>query len=317
MYYLIYKLLNKLAFKVSVFRKVAPMIYSNFHYIKRNNDNIVLELKLDARNTHLGDRLFLIHLIQYCINYNIKLKVDSSDISSNKIYRRIFGTNYDKILSKHLPSTIVLILEPSYLKFYKSIDNNNYVIVDFNDHTTSSKISFALLDSFKYLYFSDYRNSAISEIRLPCTPIDEFTYIKSLNINHKYYLFNNYIDSGKFRLLFINNKKLIDKCVELKKQGYHFIHVGSNSDKIHDLNVYNFIDIDLRGHLSIEDLILLTNSEFIVGAITYDNFIMHLIGLAKKNSFILFRGRFSKQKYDHHINYVNNTFYSESKIYYI
>tara|TARA_B110000879_G_scaffold212100_1_gene306952 strand:+ start:2108 stop:2647 length:540 start_codon:yes stop_codon:yes gene_type:complete len=135
---------------------------------------------------------------------------------------------------------------------------------------------------------------------------DEF-----LNIDNKYYIFSNYIDSGWFRKYFVNVNALEKKAVYLKNQGYKILHVGSEKDLNKDNKKYKFIDQDLRGKLSISELIQLVAKKNIIGAVTYDNFIMHLCGIYDKKTFVLFRGRFSKKNATKHIKYINPLFFND------
>jgi len=74
----------------------------------------------------------------------------------------------------------------------------------------------------------------------------------------------------------------------------------------------------LRGTLSIVELVDLISSKRIVGAVTYDNFIMHLVGIFDKKAFVLFRGRFLRKNVDLHLNFVNSVFFrSNNKISYL
>jgi hypothetical protein len=135
-------------------------------------------------------------------------------------------------------------------------------------------------------------------------------FINEFNADFEYFIYSNYIDSGKFRKYCINNKSLEIQAVNLKKEGYKLIHVGSKNDLFNDQSVYNFIDIDLRGELSISQLIQLIGNKKIKGVVSYDNFIMHLSGIFDKKSFVLFRGRFFKKNIISHIKFINIVFFT-------
>jgi len=142
---------------------------------------------------------------------------------------------------------------------------------------------------------------------------------KITNYSHKFHfyesdfeaqfvVFNNYVNSGFFRLFFIKNIVLEERCEYLKKQGFKVIHVGSPADKSSDSRRYDFVDIDLRGQLPMNDLLDLLSSHNVHEIVTYDNFIMHMAHIFNKSTSVLFRGRFLSKNRLLHINYINNTF---------
>ena len=107
-------------------------------------------------------------------------------------------------------------------------------------------------------------------------------------------VFNNYIASGLFRKFFVEEELLYSKCVQLRKEGHKIIHLGSESDKRSDLREYPFVDYDLRGKLSLKQLLNLVVHPSVASTVTYDNFFMHLFGMLGKDAHVLFRGRFTK-----------------------
>ena len=252
--------------------------------------------------THLGDRLFFIPLIYTLLTHNFIIKLSRKDILTNDLLENILGFK----LPQGVPNNndIVIYPRPSFLSFKNNY--SNVVLVDFLDTNIKYKISKQLIDSFARLLSINFESNYKLKI-FNCSSLH-------LKGNHKfYYLFSNYINSGKFRKFFIKESLLINKAKELKNAGFEIIHVGSLEDLNSDSRVYSFVDIDLRGKLDLNEFICLVASENILGAVTYDNFLMHLLGiLNKKNSYVFFRGRFSSKNYDHHINFVNNNFYNSN-----
>ena len=84
-------------------------------------------------------------------------------------------------------------------------------------------------------------------------------------------------------------------------------------DLLGDKRSYDFIDIDLRRYLKFRVGVF---SECRNGgwAVTYDNFIMHLIGIFNKRAFVLFRvGGFLKRNSELHYNFINPVFFQTGK----
>ena len=121
----------------------------------------------------------------------------------------------------------------------------------------------------------------------------------------KVILFNNYVDSGKFRLAFIDKSLLDKECIKLKRDGYEIWHVGSQKDKQYDKVDYNFVDLDLRGTTGLSDIIQFFRDGKIQGVVSFDNIFLHLAELYQIKSNILFRGKFTKKVKSNHFNSIN------------
>ena len=112
-----------------------------------------------------------------------------------------------------------------------------------------------------------------------------------MNGNEKYILFNNYIDSSAFRINKKMLKSLDDKAKELKKKfNARIIHTGSQNDKKNDYKHYDFVDLDLRGKTTVEDIFYLLSRDNVLYNVSFDAFQMHVAFLYNKKSFIKFRG---------------------------
>lgn len=252
--------------------------------------------------THLGDRLFFIPLIDQLLKsgYSVRLS-ESDDVTNTLIVNILQSPPLEKVMP--LSTDIVVYPMPSYLNFRGRYKNS--LIVDFTDATTERKIAEQLIISFKLLF----------RLRIaPCGFISENITASSSDYlipESRYIVFSNYIHSGGFRKFFVDNDRLNAAAVAMRANGYKILHVGSPADALNDSTYYSFVDIDLRGKLSIEQLIKLISSKNVVGAVTYDNFIMHLFGLNGKPATVLFRGRLLKKNSDHHFKYINNTFFQD------
>ncbi len=298
--YIIYKIINNLICLLKFRSRSIPLLaYSKFNFEK----NYGFTFDFSHKTTHLGDRLFFFPLIRSLVELNIPIKVNDS--STNELFRKIYGIDVPRASSEHF---IAIIPKPSFLRFllkYKDV-----VLVDFTDLNVESKISLELISSFNRLFKLNL-NANVDVNALNSSNYSSFAG-KSLFDSKKYVVFNNYINSGFFRIYFKDSKLLSRECEKFRNNGFEIIHVGSKSDKKNDINKYDFVSLDFRGLLTMVELVELISLPNVFGVVTFDNFIMHLAHLFDKPSWILFRGRFLKRNEDHHMKYVNNTFLSNS-----
>ena len=201
---------------------------------------------------------------------------------------------------------LVVIPGPSLLAFRSKYLSNQVVVCQFTYIRTQS----LLVDMNRA--FSQITNFPLESVELDSSA-SSFD-IDLLEGNHHYFLFSNYIDSGWFRKVFLDSSCLDEQAIKLRNQGFKLIHIGSSMDLLGDKRSYDFIDIDLRGVLEVSELACLANAETVVGAVTYDNFIMHLIGIFNKRAFVLFRGRFLKRNSELHYNFINPVFFKQGNM---
>ncbi len=298
--YVIYKLINNLI--SLLFLKAGPPLI----YTRNLNLGKLKQIKIDISHstTHLGDQLFLIPLVRFLMDKKVDVEIVDDGLFKN-LYQDVTGC----VLSEKLVSSTspVLILKPSFLEKRKKY--SKLIVVDFTDTRSTSKISLKLIESLSLLFEINFYKYKFVANALQSTLVNKVP----LDSSSKYIIFNNYIDSGKFRTLFLDIEKLKNQCINYKKHGYKIIHVGSAKDKDFDGVIYDFVDIDLRGMLSIHDLICLIFCREIISVVTFDNFIMHIAHIFGKSTHVLFRGRFTQSQFKHHMKSVNNTFLLENK----
>lgn len=298
--YLGYKILNNLLLRI-VASKQSPLLRSVGVF---NEDHRAFYFEFSDATTHFGDRLFFLPLILTLVKNGYTVRLSDQDFVTSELLMKIAGCN-QLDSAGYQDGDVVIIPKPSYLRFMQRYPD--CVLVDFTDNSVKQGITDQLVVSFQECF--DLNFSLFPEFPVCIgssnthSPLDE---------GGKYWLFSNYINSGRFRKLFVNENKLLEQCKELRNQGYKIIHVGSKQDVQIDNCLYDFVDIDLRGKISIYQLIDLVCNESVIGAVTYDNFLMHLVGIYCKRAFVLFRGRFSKAQYEHHMNCVNNTFFVDA-----
>jgi hypothetical protein len=295
--YILYKLVNN-AYSYLFLTADVPLVFIKGRHTKFNNE---LLIDFCHSTTHLGDRLFFIPLVQSLLNHGVKVKILDDGLFS-KLYLSVVGSELPNQSVSDLAS--VLIIKPSLLNKREIYPNS--IVIDFTDERARNEISYQLVESMSILFgiSLEFKKIYRKQVNRP---------VNFLESASKYIVFNNYIDSGRFRKFFLNLSKLDSKCIFFKKMGYKIIHVGSDKDKKLDGNTYNFVDMDLRGALSIVDLIDIISSKNVFGVVTFDNFIMHIAHIFSKKTWVLFRGRFSKSQYFHHMKFVNSTFLQDKR----
>jgi hypothetical protein len=296
--YLIYKTINYIYLKIFTFSEGDGLKYE----YRNINLNESVFFDFTHNTTHLGDRLFCFEIIYELHRKGYKLKISNLDYLTLNMAREILNINLEQVINPS-KGDVIIYPAPSFLHLRKKYVNS--LLLDFNDIKCETFLSKQIVISFfNFFNLKKMEGDFSTNIKINTR---NFKFLES---NIQYYLFSNYIGSGKFRKLFINEGKLIEKAIALKKQGYKILHIGSIQDKHKDKKSYFFIDKDLRGEISIIELINIVQSEKILGSVCYDNFLMHLTGIYGKSSFVLFRGRFFNKNYIHHMLHVNNTFFT-------
>jgi hypothetical protein len=300
--YLIYKIINNLFCLFWNKNKLIPLL--KFRYF--SFDQAIFNFDFTHQTTHLGDRLFFFPLIKSLHDKNIPYRITDNGLTE-KLFYAIYGVC---LLSSTGKNYINVVPKPSLLCFFKKYDN--LILCDFTDLKVNNKVSLELISSFSLLFNINLDSNYSFDFNAKIPLRNEF-----LTDGDSYIIFNNYINSGFFRIFFLDMNLIIDKCILFKNSGFKIIHVGSLHDKRNDSNIYTFVDMDLRGLLSPDELISLLSNPNVFGIVTLDNFIMHIGHIFNKNTWVLFRGRFFKSHYLHHLNYINNNFSSVDKVNYL
>ncbi len=276
---------------------MGPLI-REFGLINQHQSKFYFDLS--DSTTHYGDRLFFLPLIDSLVKKGCTITLSNKDFFTNQLLLTLCGY---ELSQSELPAMddLIIIPQPSYLHC-----RNRYrsgILINFSDSSSKKGIAYQLVDSFKK-YFS---------LQIDCTRLlldkNKAPHSALLPDGANYFLFSNYIISGGFRRLFVDEGKLHSQCVAMHKMGFKIVHIGSLNDIQSDNRSYDYVDIDLRGTLTISQLIELALDSRVNGAICYDNFLMHLMGICNKKSYVLFRGRLRQNAARHHIMHVNNTFY--------
>lgn len=301
--YIIKKIKKKLEIK-----KLKKYVFEDNLYVQNIPENKQQIKKIllyfpDYEWMHLGDHLFFEPLANALQKYGYELYIEP--IKAMEFYFLELGYN----LSKLEDNTYDLII--SRIEFYSTLKKSNFPIlyIDTANIKIEQPLCFDMIEKTNKLLNMETRE-IIDKPRLrDISNVLSDELIAINNSNDKYIVFNNYIDSGSFRVFDRHFKKIREFTQILKRQtGYKVIHTGSKNDKDKDKEVYEFVDIDLRGKSSIKDLFDLVQLNNIVLNVAFDAFQMHLFMMADKKSYILFRGRFSQKASNVLINNVNPPF---------
>ena len=121
----------------------------------------------------------------------------------------------------------------------------------------------------------------------------------ALDPGERYLVFNNYIDSGSFRLNSRDRQRLLAACAELRRsEGLEVLHVGSAGDAAGDRTAYPFPRIDLRGRTTVPQLFALFAHPQVVQSLSFDTFPAHLAMLHGKKANILQRRSWPRTEFE-------------------
>lgn len=258
-------------------------------YKKCFEKNSIFYFDFSHRTTHLGDRLFYFPVIIELLVNNKSVILDPKDKITGELFEAVYGKKLPCKTNQKRDELIFILPKPSFLARIAKICRYRSIVITFDFKSNKNVVE----------QISD-------QLSLKKTPISDLLPkdIKPKSSNGKIALLSNYIDSGFFRKWFVNEQKLIEKCLQLKSEGYQIWHVGTTADKIKDKSEYLFVDKDLRGELSLKQIVEIIKKNDVL-IVSYDNFLMHLGNIFCRNVFVLFRGRFQKKAVDFHMKCVN------------
>ena len=282
-------------------RKFA--VNGNMFYIGQDiNADSVHKIVLyfpDREFMHFGDHLFFEPLSRFLKTKGFNIIV--MPIKEMEFYFRCNG--YAIASSEDIETADLIITRTEFLKDVKIL-RKNVLYID----TACSKV--------KNYLCQDIANKVADFLSIPSNnfyakPSILKSYNSSIELDGKYdyLIFNNYIESGFYRITKWHMRKIRDftKSFAADKK-LKVIHVGTADEKKKDKNYYNFVNIDLRGETTPADMFYLASLDNVKYNVSFDGFIMHIFSIYGKKSYVLFRGRFTKTAKNYIINYVNPPF---------
>lgn len=258
----------------------------------------------NAEFMHIGDHIFFIKIIK-----NLMLNGYNVDVTTIPAMQNVFAEigirvkaypnlkDYDLIVSRMELLDNILINKP-------------LVLVNLTKNLTMPIADDLLVNFAKLFALPTITNSLYNfEVFNDKSVIDKF----ALNENEAYILLSPFCNSSFF---LVTNAK-IERILafarkEAKDKGCRILLIGSEIDKLKvKFACPEFID--LRGQTTIEDILNLCNCPNVMAFIGFDNFIMHAFSIAKKQSFVVYRGRIGEKRREmikkSHINLNNNEYF--------
>jgi hypothetical protein len=105
-------------------------------------------------------------------------------------------------------------------------------------------------------------------------------------------VFNDAVDSGWFRVLPADRRRLADVAAERRREGFRIVRVGSAADLAKRPDPLGIEDLDLRGRTTVLDLFRLLGSAKVAGTISFDTVVAHM-GMAYDKPAIVRLRRFT------------------------
>jgi hypothetical protein len=287
---------------ISIIKRLA--INDNMYFIgNRPSPDSITRIVLYFPNyefMHYGDHLFFEPLVRFLHLKNFKVKVMPVE------QMEFYFMNNGYLIGNHddLKKADLSITRTEFYKDIKKVVDKNILLIN----TSSTKISQFLckdiVDKVAAFLLMNSKNFYAKPSGLRNCPQNI-----NLDSHHNYLIFNNYIDSGFFRVTKGHYKKIRDFAeVFAKENDLKVIHTGTQKERNNDPKTYDFVDIDLRGKTTLADLFYLASHKNVKYNISFDGLLMHIFFIYGKKSHVLFRGRFTKSARDYLINYVNPPF---------
>ena len=117
-----------------------------------------------------------------------------------------------------------------------------------------------------------------------------------IDADKRYLVFNPYLVSSAFLVREKHRRMLARTARELARaSGLEIILTGTAAERDGDGTAYDFVQLDLRGRTSVQELFALSAAPNVEANVSFDALGMHLFFLYDKPSHIMFRGRFSRR----------------------
>jgi hypothetical protein len=278
-------------------------------YLLKNGNEKYTDILIDVSNStysHLGDQLFYQPLLHHLLQRNVSVKIAPSRAMMD-YFRFLYGQKVvvSNAGGHHKQSLVIM---PFWAYDPNQNDKNaDLLLVDFTDPGIELYISGWLVSKISNLLGLDQ----IDDFDIgaaPYTKLADYEIKECLPVSEDVVIFNNYIDSGKFRVNGSHQRSLSGCITKFKEKGYTVVHVGSGADLANDPREYDFVDVDVRGKIAPLDLISYFYRPNVRYSVTFDNFVMHASVMANKMSYVKFRGRYTHSAREHHYKHVNQAF---------
>ena len=287
--------------------------------IKSSSNIIIFDLSCD-KVIHFGDILFYIPVILFLIK------------NSNYEYKIICNQKSKSFLELFVSEKMLKLLEDvTNIEYAKLISNqygiyfshylfrcNLYGIGGFK-YRLSKKYPvelgciiieiLGLSDSLKNEFAYKYEN-ILDNMKMKILKLRSANIISGSDENKCTYIVSPYINSGKFRKLFINFgkfKSVIDAYTALNMRG---CVVGGLSDKS---DIFEYDNIEHKYYSEINEAIKFILDNDVKIGVGFDNVWMHIFDILEIPYIVLFRGKYGLINNYNHIESINVSFLRKNK----
>jgi hypothetical protein len=251
----------------------------------------------DSNFVHIGDQLFFIYTILTISKEKKVYVLGDNFCTSLWAYLGVFINKAEIDFPYTLVAPAYMYCTKGDYDLAKSPLCKTLILYDFNDFNILIPLGEQILLFFLFICRKNEKNVCEYEFKLPVQS-------KDYHPKSKFIIFNETINSGFFRKLFLVTDSFTKMLKIYHSKGYKVVLVGAINDYISN-DRREFIDYDLRGRLTLLEIFSLFESEDCVSYLGYDNAFMHIACYLRKDSFILFRGRFSSKGRDLHYRSIN------------
>lgn len=265
----------------------------------------------DSSLVHLGDMLFHLPLALALKARGYKVTVlGGGSLASYFEASGVAAVPLSEWLSKPNPGSLLVSKNDVLWSTYRKITQPVYFLgLDYNwledDEPVSLAIIHAVGKALELLEENGHGGNLIAASRFP-PPMPE-QILKSIESKEwwkvisearetKWVLFNPYVASNQLMTLG-KTQGLVSLAKRKKEEGFKIIFTGSQKDKKMDGQVYEFVDLDLRGKLSPADLIALAAHPEVQASISYDTFAMHAASLSRKDLYVAVKDSLRVEKF--------------------
>jgi hypothetical protein len=263
-------------------------------YLDHTNSNIM----------HLGDLLFFLEVVLCCKRSNISVFLVGKDVLLPLF--NVFGVSH--ITTLQGATSGLILTKDDALSEYRSKDMKRHTILGFNFWKLRGFVPVASLvlqefSSFCQQYVSEFllvpKENILEDIDSALHQIPKFSHGTQVSQefvfleNESYVLLNSFVQSQKVSTLFrkgLFNRLAKSSTIDSKET---CLCIGSLQDKRVRLG-YD-VDIDLRGELSIDQLLRLFASGSVKKVMTFDTFIAHLAVLFNVELHLIFKSGLRKR----------------------
>jgi hypothetical protein len=239
---------------------------------------VIFELS-DERFIHIGDSLFFEPIMQYFLLIGIEVKVVPTQ--KMKEYFKIAG--YSRPNNSDMRTADIICSTYWMWSSVNRLSECTKIYFDFSNSNIKNYASEYFINELsKFLNIDIKKNSIIR-------PYKPNVLFKSVNNSRSnFIIFNNSVESGKFRISNKSGEIIINQVKKLRADNYKIIAIGAYvEDSKNDLK--DIIDIDLRGKTSVMDIFSLFNCDNVIGSVSYDTAIAHIAMIYDKTVWIKFR----------------------------